>query len=739
MSEGTDLHRHRPPSSRATPTRSRRSPIAAPRATCRERSRSRRSWSERSPPSPARPHGSAPTPCVKCARSRASQSLPSAARAELARADAATDSAESLLAAGDARAAARLFSAQLATRSRWLGADHEACATSRSALARASLMLGDIPRAIALDREVLSQRQRLLGARHPEVAASLDQLALHLKAGGDDRNEPLRLYRDALTLREELLGPDAPPTVETLIHLGNLYRVRRQPDSALAVFHRVVALDAGPHPIGDARMGDVLFAMAMTVTPRGDWEQAEPWLRDATRRLRSAGPVARPSLARVLGADGLALRHLGRAAEAETALVESVQLFEQMRREAPQSWTPIAGAPLVSYDLLAAVQLERGRGEEAWRSLERGLVRGLLEELARKGAIDTTGWWDGALGRVQRALPRDGALIGWLTTRPGAAREEYPFWAYCIRATGPVRWSRVDGPAAGGAADRDLDALRLELVRAASWPLRVTETSAIQRLARAAYELRMAPLEPGLRGVRRLVVVSPDLLHGTPVESLLDSTMTPLAERYVISYAPSALLYAAAQERRSAELRGRRWRALLVGDTGTESGPGALPALAAAHREIRELSARLDAPTVLLGRDAAATLDRMASDGALADYTLIHFATHATVTETWLGESALVLARDTTRAAGGGRITAREIAEHWRLGADLVTLAACETVVGPASANEGFQGLQHAFLSAGARHLLVSTWRVDDTATELLMSSLLRATVDSSWRRPRRA
>lgn len=649
-------------------------------------------------------------------------SLPSAARAEFARADAMALAADSLLAGGDAAAAAAALSASLTISVRWLGDDHEDCARIRSALARASFARGDVPHAIKLDRQALRARRQRLGARHPEVAESLDQLAVDLKTAGGDRDEPLRLYREALALRRALLGVGASPTIETQLHLGNLHRARHEPDSALAVFQRVLALEHGTHTLGDERMAATLFSMAMTVTPLGEWERAEPWLRGATERWRALGPSARQSLARSLGAQGLTLRHLGRNAEAEEALAESIQLFEDLRRETRPGTASAVSIPLVSYDLLAAVQLERGRGAEAWRSLERGLARGLLEELARKRAIDTTGWWHDALPRVQRSLPDDAALIGWLTTRPGAAREEYPFWAYCIRSQGRVRWWRVDGPAAGAAADGDLDRIRRELVRAASWPLRVKEDAVIREWERAAYDLRMAPLEPGLRGVHRLIVVSPDLLHGTPVESLMDSSMTPLAERFVISYAPSALLYAASQQNRSARQTRRPWRALLAGDAGPASGRDALPALAAAHREIRELSARLLTPTVIFGQDAAAKLDRMASAGELAEYSLIHFATHAAIKETWLGESALVLARDTTGAPGSGLITARQIAQHWRLDADLVTLAGCETLVGPAASNEGFQGLQHAFLCAGARHLLVSAWRVDDDATALLMS-----------------
>jgi CHAT domain-containing protein len=45
---------------------------------------------------------------------------------------------------------------------------------------------------------------------------------------------------------------------------------------------------------------------------------------------------------------------------------------------------------------------------------------------------------------------------------------------------------------------------------------------------------------------------------------------------------------------------------------------------------------------------------------------------------------------------------------------------------------EGYIGLAHAFLQAGARCLLVSLWEVDDTATSLLMTRFYQSLVTSA-------
>ena len=119
---------------------------------------------------------------------------------------------------------------------------------------------------------------------------------------------------------------------------------------------------------------------------------------------------------------------------------------------------------------------------------------------------------------------------------------------------------------------------------------------------------------------------------------------------------------------------------------------------------------------LLLHDDAS---ERFIKSGQLANYKVLHFATHGFVNSEKPELSGLLLARDST---GGedGILYSGEI-YNLKLNADLVVLSACETGLGKIQKGEGIIGLTRALLYAGARNIIVSLWQVADESTSDLM------------------
>jgi CHAT domain-containing protein len=306
-------------------------------------------------------------------------------------------------------------------------------------------------------------------------------------------------------------------------------------------------------------------------------------------------------------------------------------------------------------------------------------------------------------------------------------------WGCVLRREGAPAWVRLPGTGKDGAWTKDDTALPRRVRQALTSPDR--PAAEVAALCRRLAAQRLEPLAPHFDGARRLFVVQVGWMAGLPLEAL--------TERYTLSYLPSGTqlvrLAEAPRQPAAATL-------LALGDPvfipPGQQHPDEPPVLAASRgpgyaelpgtaREVRALAALFERPTLLLRSEASAQrLEALRSSGRLGQYRYLHFATHGQANQAQAFTSALILAQDAlpdaTQLKAGerffdGRLTANEVLESWQLNAELVTLSACESGLGRYGGGEGLLGFSQAFLLAGARSVVLSLWKVDDTATALLM------------------
>ncbi len=166
-----------------------------------------------------------------------------------------------------------------------VGPNHPDVATILSFLATLYEAQGQYAQAEPLAKRALAIREQVLGPNHPDVAKSLNNLAtlydLHNEYVGHTTNRGMStqaepLYKRALAIWEQALGPNHLAVAAGLNNLAELYRHQGQYAQAEPLYQRALAIREqalGPnHPA----VATILENLAMLYRKTGRDQEAEP-------------------------------------------------------------------------------------------------------------------------------------------------------------------------------------------------------------------------------------------------------------------------------------------------------------------------------------------------------------------------------------------------------------------------------------------------------------------------------
>ena len=222
----------------------------------------------------------------------------------------------------------------------------------------------------------------------------------------------------------------------------------------------------------------------------------------------------------------------------------------------------------------------------------------------------------------------------------------------------------------------------------------------------------LAPVEKAfLKGTEQLIIVPNGVLNYLPFQVLSTGSGRLLAERFAITYLPSASSLQFLQN------GGKLSRDLFLGALGRISVEGRDP-LPGTLRETDSIAKVY--PNAVRASEKDFTHAR--AKAALLEHSVVHFATHGVLDE----QAPLFSALLTVPAPGEpSRLSLYEITSM-PLRARLVVLSACDTGLGKLLAGDEVSSITRTFLLAGANAVVSSLWQVNDDSTALLMQGFYK-------------
>jgi len=565
--------------------------------------------------------------------------------------------------------------------------------------------LGDDERALAQFLEAEKSATRLGNLR--------DQLKWISTAGyvyrdTGDSARATQSYLQALYLARQLNSKE--DIVNALEDLAQVSVETGKLDEASAYIDQVAPMERAG---GNHLSANVMLTQGMLAAARREDQQAESLFRAVQ------GDSTSPTTTQLDAGHELAklFERQGNTKAAEGMYKTTLTAFESARAKlkSEESRLPfLANATRINDDYIHLL-VQQGRSDEALDAADQSRARTLAQGLGVP--VHETSFRTAALNPRQIARKTGATLLFyWL-----GARQSY-LWAIT-----PEKITLIQLPA------QDELAARVERYRKALLDLQ-EPVEAGNEDGQALYKLLVAPVATLIRSNTPVMILADGPLSLLNFETLLvpgpsaengqgsgpESKMHYLLDDATLLSAPSLATLAAAKPARNAD------RSLLL--LGNPVSPSEdFPSLPLFGFEMTRIERHF------AGRHVAVFTGQKASPAAYlasfpAQYSYIHFVSHAVASRTDPLDSAVILSAS-SQSGDSFKLYARDIMRQ-PIDARLVTISACYGSGTRSYAGEGLVGLSWAFLRAGAHSVIGALWEVSDDSTPRLMDTLYQGLED---------
>jgi CHAT domain-containing protein len=639
---------------------------------------------------------------------------------------------------GNYNEAIRLVTEAVEIREQVLGKNHPDYAASLNNLASYNSALGNYSEAIRLCAEVLKIREQVIGKNHPDYALSLNNLASYNLALGN-YSEAIRLCAEALKIREQVLGKNHPDYAASLNNLAcyNIEATNLTEAGNCYIEYLSVVKDIVSKNFTDLTGEEKILYWSMyenkflEISPSLAYANSNKQLTDA-------------SYSGLLFGKGLLLN-------AETELRKI--LLEQGDEHVTKIYDELSTNRRILRKLYEQPISERRLSTDSLNTVVNNLERQLISLSKEYG--DYTKNLRIERSDVQAKLSDDDIAVEFASFD---AQDTTFYCAYLLK--------------------KDYEVPKMSLCLKTTEQINTQDVYANSNLSKAIW----GSIEDELVGVKNIYFGPTGELYNIAIESLpdwVDSTklvsdrwnfyrLSSTRELAVIkdknqikqSVVYGGLTYdtdTASMHRdriRYSNISDREFSAYMpeIADSlNLRAGVNELPGT---KEEANVIDRKLKAVKIndIIRTD---TLGTETSFKALSGQkkNLLHIATHGFYwtekearrnnfkfvsfnsndnrykEDKALTRSGLLFAGANNALSGkalpegvdDGILTAQEIAQLDLRGLDLVVLSACQTGLGEIM-GDGVFGLQRGFKKAGAQSILMSLWKVDDAATQMLMT-----------------